>query len=97
MVLFLKPTVLFAFALQPILQQEQQQQQQQQRLRNTTITTTTIPLRCTKTTTVLSSLSSSAIHQDETGKCVFGKKEYWDDVYQPDDENANANEKNNRS
>ena len=97
MVLFLKPTVLFAFALQPNLQQEQQQQQQQQRLRNTTITTTTIPLRCTKTTTVLSSLSSSAIHQDETGKCVFGKKEYWDDVYQPDDENANANEKNNRS
>ena len=97
MVLFLKPTVLFAFALQPNLQQEQQQQQQQQRLSNTTITTTTIPLRCTKTTTVLSSLSSSAIHQDETGKCVFGKKEYWDDVYQPDDENANANEKNNRS
>mmetsp|Transcript_33950 Transcript_33950/g.62406 ORF Transcript_33950/g.62406 Transcript_33950/m.62406 type:complete len:320 (-) Transcript_33950:961-1920(-) len=31
--------------------------------------------------TTVSSKSKPAIHQDEEGNCVFGKKEYWDEIY----------------
>jgi len=31
--------------------------------------------------TTLSLSSKPAIHQDEEGNCVFGKKEYWDEIY----------------
>lgn len=33
-------------------------------------------------------LSSSSIHQDEQGNCVFGKKDYWDEMYGGSDESS---------